>query len=269
MEVSPHQLFETHMSKADRIAERLCWHYRISGALLYQEEARSEARMALWRCCMLFDPSLQALQNKISKALEQSLFWSPIFGFKVQDSRKDPYATFWIWSIQRINGRVLDFFRSQQLIRCLEPGEAHTMLYRNKFVSISNPKGSTASGTSNSHIPSEYMSQDYTDSFFSPDRSDGYNEVESTNLELASIMERADLTPSEREAIQLAYGSDEMTAPEIAEMLGVDTNEAKSLIKKAMSKLKEVAQTFGRGASSKCVSATLAAQSMILPTLPI
>lgn len=58
--MSPEDLFAAHVDRAEKIATALCWRYRVSGALFYQEEARSEARLALWRACRNFDPGRQA-----------------------------------------------------------------------------------------------------------------------------------------------------------------------------------------------------------------
>ncbi len=267
MLVEPQTLFDRHLAQADRVAERLCWSYRVSGALTYQEEARSEARLALWRCCLSYNPDLQAFQKKLAHVADLIIFWSPVLGIAVTEPRKDPYASFWIWAVQRVGGRVLDFFRSQHLITRLAPGETHTMLYRERFVSMGTPKGQTARGSSNPSLRDEYLSQDYTDSFFSSDRADTYNELESIQLEISTIMSDAHLTQTEQQAIDLAYGDEEMEPAEIAEMMGIGTATAKLLLKTALGKLQDAAHSLCNGYGRSALSHASATKSITLPML--
>lgn len=112
--------------KAKQVALGLCFHYRYSGAFSLEDEAGSEALTALWKCCVKFDPSKQLFvrkqeefrkkewqeQNSEDILLACLLNYSP----PAQPNYADPYSTFWIASIRRVRGAVLDFFRAERII---------------------------------------------------------------------------------------------------------------------------------------------------------
>ena len=140
--MTPEELFEEYRDRAERIAQSLCWHYQVSGALNHQEEAKSEALLALWRACQAFDPEKQALENK--KRAAESNVLTAIFGVHIKTKKaKNPYANFWMWAITRVRGRVIDYFRSERLITRIQQGEDKdkkvTMLYQDRFLSASYP----------------------------------------------------------------------------------------------------------------------------------
>jgi len=124
--VDPEKLYSLHEPKARQIAQCLCHHYQYSGALAYQDEANSEAQIALWKMCRNFDPSKQRFQRQQEAAKLQNqtdeILLAEIFGYDLPPPViiSDPYSTFWISSVQRVRGAVIDYFRSERIITKFE-----------------------------------------------------------------------------------------------------------------------------------------------------
>ena len=78
--------------------------------------------MALWKLCEKFDPSKQLFQRRQEVARMQSqadeILLSGIFCYDQPPPVviSDPYSTFWISSIRRVRGAVLDYFRAERII---------------------------------------------------------------------------------------------------------------------------------------------------------
>jgi RNA polymerase sigma factor (sigma-70 family) len=120
--VEPIDLYTAHEQKARQVAQGLCHHYQYSGALAFQDEANSEALIALWKRCVRFDPMKQVLQrqqeaNRLQAQADEILMAS-IFLYEPPAPVivSDPYSTFWISSIQYVRGSVLDYFRAERII---------------------------------------------------------------------------------------------------------------------------------------------------------
>jgi DNA-directed RNA polymerase specialized sigma24 family protein len=237
--VAPEDLFTAHVEKAEKIATALCYRYRVSGALSYQEEAKSEARLALWRACQTFDPSRQGLEVRKAREHMASCFWNPIFGSPPPppSEHTDPYDTFWIWAVRPIYGRIIDWFRSYHLIKRMAKDEKPSMVYHERFLSMTRAKGAVAVVDGDGQGP-----HDFDECLPSKDRADGYDEVEERRVTIRRLVSAAHLTESEIRTLNLAYGDEEMAKGEIAAAMGVSPSVAGSNLRTAIGKLKQAAQ---------------------------
>ena len=179
--MSPEDLFNAHVDRAEKIATALCWRYRVSGALYYQEEAKSEARLALWRACQNFDPGRQALELRKMRQHDLAHFWNPLFGAPPpsDSDHQNPFDNFWIWAVRQIYGRIIDWFRSYHLIKRMAKGEAPSMIYHERFLSMTRAKGVAVAVEGDGQGP-----HDFDECLPSKDRADGYNEVEASRKKI-------------------------------------------------------------------------------------
>jgi RNA polymerase sigma factor (sigma-70 family) len=226
---SPERLFLSYAQQAEDIALTECWKNRISGSMYYQEEAKSEALMALWRACVEFDPSKQTL---------------------TLNHGEDPYDSFFKWATQRVRGRVVDWFRSYHLMaRCGDKdggGLKYRLPYHKMFLSMSGGKywghrwwrGMDNEGSSMNPNFDEYLP--------SKDRSDEYNEMESRRRLICGTMRCARLTKEEAMVVSLSYGCDELEDPEIAEVMGCDPSRVRDLRLSAIHNMRMVGREIQR-----------------------
>ena len=262
--MSPEDLFQAHVDRAEKIATALCWRYRVSGALFYQDEARSEARLALWRACRNFDPTRQELEIRKIRQHELAHFWNPLFGTPPppDTDHQGPYDNFWIWAVRQIYGRVIDWFRSYHLIKRMAKGEGPSMVYHERFLSMTRAKGA---GVMDGDGQGPH---DFDECLPSSDRADGYDEIEEQRAILHGLVTAARLTQTEIQSLRLAYGDDEMGKAEIAELMGVAPSTVATLLKSAMGKLKAVAQVQAQCAptnSCNCLTTLSIARPMLRP----
>lgn len=234
--MSPTELFQTNVDKAEKLATSLCWRYRVSGALTYQEEAKSEARVALWRACTRFDPGKQELEIRKIREYSATQFWDPLFGLSpsLTPPPSNPADNFWIWAVRQINGRVIDWFRSYHLIKRMAEGEHPSMVYHERFLSMTRAK---KNGSSNGDGDGG-SSHDYDECLPSSDRADGCEEVDERRKEIAQLIADAELDLLEREVLALAFGEEEMEATEISDVVGITPRDAQVLIKTSIEKLR-------------------------------
>ena len=237
--VTPEELFAAHVDKAEKIASTLCWRYKVSGALCYLEEAKSEARLALWRACVNFSPGKQAFEiRKIREHISAS-FWSPLFGAPAPPLplSSDPYDNFWIWAIRQIYGRVIDWFRSYRLIKRMAEGESASMVYHERFISMT--RTSAAVGVEDG---ARFHQNDFDECLPSGDRADQYNDGHDRHQQLVAVIQAARLSPQENRVISLAYGEGELSVVEISEVMGITQARVAWILRSAMTKLKAAAQ---------------------------
>jgi RNA polymerase sigma factor (sigma-70 family) len=232
--VTAEELFHAHAEKARDLARKLCHFYAISGALSHMEEAESEAMRGLWWCCSRFNPRRQELQRR---TLHDETFWSIMLRYEppTYDPR-DAYKNFWISSIRRIRGSVLDYFRSEKLITKRAKGDTKpTMLYSEKFVSIDRPIGDFVSG---GNARSLDRGDTFADMIPSAQRADQNDEVNDQRNQLAKIRKRANLTPQESKVVDLFYHESDYKKAEVAKLLGVTQTNVDRLLEAALAKLK-------------------------------
>lgn len=249
--MTPQELFDKHQARAERIAEGLCWHCQISGALAFQEEAKQEALQELWRCAVNFDPDKQSLQLRVSGS--NAVFWNAVMGKDLSELPvKKSYSNFWIWTAMRVRGRVLDFFRAQRLITRLPKksedkpdAPRYTMLYKDRFLSANNPvlrKSSNSSRVSEGGPSPHGEIISYFDLFPSKDRADHADELNDQRKKIAAILESSSLTPDEKNVIALYYGDEELSRSDIAEKLGKTGVMIGVELKSALSKMRSAAE---------------------------
>lgn len=245
--MSPTDLFAAHVEKAEKIATALCYRYRISGALVYQEEAKSEARLALWRACQNFDPGRQALEIRKVRERMASCFWNPLFGSPPPppSEHTDPFDTFWIWAVRPIYGRIIDWFRSYHLIKRMGKDEKPSMVYHERFLSMTRSKAMTVSVDGDGQ-----GARDFDECLPSSDRADDYDHLQETHMHLQRLVAAAHLVQTEIQVLSLAYGEEEMGKAEIAEMLGISPSAAAEALRTAMGKLKQAARATPNGQRS-------------------
>ena len=235
--MEPEALFNAHLDKAEKIATSLCWRYRVSGALSYQEEAKSEARLALWRACRNFDPCRQELEIRKIRQHGLALFWNPIFGAPPPPNHdQDPFSNFWIWAVRQIYGRVIDWFRSYHLIKRMAKDEKPSMIYHERFISMTRWGWDGGYDGEAGHEDSTYAN-----ALPSQDVSDSYDDVEAKQVQIRQLVKRAGLSRTEIKVLRLTFGDDEMSKAEIAEVLGITATQAGDLFKSVLAKLKEAA----------------------------
>jgi DNA-directed RNA polymerase specialized sigma24 family protein len=230
------------MEKAREVAKSLCFYYAVSGALAFQDEATSEAYKALWLCCQRFDPKRQVMQRRKAQIQTDEQFWAIIFEYPLPESIPfDPYANFWMCSIQRVRGGVLDFFRAQRLItkRSKKPGEEQkpTMLHAERFLSLDRPLSSVSNGAYNAFGGGE----SFCDLLPSSDRADSEDERRHHQSIIGEMKKKANLTPQERRALDLYYSELGYTKAEVSRELGVSQVRIQDLVDSAILKLRNVA----------------------------
>ncbi len=234
----PEDLFTRHSQQADKLALDLCHFYAVSGALAYRDEACSEAKLALWKQAVTFNPAKQLMQRVVA---EES-YWAALIGYDMPVPKyRDPYDTFWISSIQRVRGAVLDFFRSQRLITKLPkilPGEKQirTMLYYERFVSMNKPISSVV-GNRASH-EQESGTETFGDFLLSKDRTDSNDDRRDMRLRIELLTKRAGLTSKEYRIIILTFTEDEHDAKEISIILGIPEAKVKKMKSEALAKMR-------------------------------
>lgn len=233
----PLELFERHCAQAEKLAVNLCHHYAVSGALSYQDEAKSEALLALWKQAEAFDPNKQTMQRQ---QFEQSYF-AALLGIEVPPAKfKDPYDIFWFSAVMRVSGAVLDFFRSQRLIfklKKVEDGKEpeRTMLHYERFVSISSEAPcdpatcETIPGTLADMLPSS-------------DRADASDSRRDALIVARRLLQDTELAVEERRVILLSYGDEECSTREIAAIMKISQPKVKKFKLEALKKLKDCAQ---------------------------
>lgn len=278
--MSPTELFEAHSQKAEEIAEKLCYLYTVSGALAYREEAKSEARMALWKCCLRFDPRKQLMQRKKQKLKEEEQLWAAVLGYPPpeipSEESYDPYKNFWIASLRRIRGSVLDLFRSERLIvkrgvkgeleaidkrdlaeikrrfRRGDPIDAicadfaiseealeqlkPTMLYQEKFLSLDRRLGDFSSNGSSDHGGSD----SFADLLPSRDRADGNDEALHLRHQIESAKSKANLSRQESRVMELCFHEAGWSKADAAKLLGISPMRVGFALQSALAKMRAV-----------------------------
>lgn len=278
-QVSPQELFDSHTAKAQDVASRLCFFYAVSGALNYREEASSEALMALWECCCRFDPSKQKMQQKIESKRTEEIIFSSIFGYDMPfapaPTNCDPYKNFWIASLMRVRGSVLDYFRRERLIiKPVISGELATltradikriknrigvdddddiamefgisaqaleklkptMLHQERFLSLDRALGEACGDGGESG-----GRESFYEIIASQSKTDESDEVDHLRFMVNSLRARAKLTMQENKAIDYFYSDAGYTKSEVAGLMKVSTPMAKRLIDEALDKLRSCA----------------------------
>lgn len=264
------------------MACKLCHTYRVSGAMAYQDEAISRALMALWIKCCDFDPSKQLMQRKEEESRINELFHRFIFGMEPEPYvAKDPYSNFWMYCFTRVRGSVLDFFRSEKLIRkfvlkgILEelPREAIKKIQQRMFEGEDSASLASELGVPVEHIdllkPSmlhcfrfvslSQMLSDSTDGSYSDTRAacsrkDTFADLVTREKENPSIDERlasislanriksdAGLDPQEQEVVDIYYSDYGYSPAEAAERTKSSRKEFERLLASAVAKMKAVA----------------------------
>lgn len=278
--MSPQELFDSHVHKAEEVSSRLCFFYAVAGALNYKDEAASEAKMALWKCCRKFDPNKQRMQIKLqgsqAKALSEEIILSCIFNYELPVSSPptnlDPYKNFWISSLTRVRGSVLDYFRSERLIiKPVVTGELSTltratikriknrigvdddddvarefgislqaleklkptMLHQERFLSLDRALGD-ACGDNESGGGRE----SFYDIIPSNSRTDQGDEVQHTRYLILNMKNKASLTKQEEMAIDYFFSDAGYSKAEVAGLMQVTTSVVKNLIEDAILKLR-------------------------------
>jgi RNA polymerase sigma factor (sigma-70 family) len=260
--VSPNDLFDKYLDKADAVANGLCWYYRVSGAGLYREEAQSEARLALWKACLRFDPSKQGLEAKKSQQRDQLAFFNSLVGLPPPPSAKNPADNFWIWASFQIRGRVIDLFRSLKLISRMKENESYTMLASERFISTDFMEQSNDRGGVSKDWDNPILSR-YHEFLESDMKADDTIKMDENHRLLEGIVETANLGTMETMVVDMFYGQEMMKA-EIAEKLGVTGNAVMSSLKTAMSKLRAAAQV-NRLAAEPMACTVATSESMARP----
>lgn len=227
------RLYLAYVPKADELAKRLCFHFRASGALAFEKDAQSHARIALWKCAVKFDPKKQRLQRmKIKKQQEESI-QAILFGYpEPKHEPYDPYSNFWIASIRRVSGAVLDLFRAERLITKPQNGEvSDTMLYYERFQSLDRPLSDASNGNSR---------DSFGDMLPSKDRADKNDEISEMRYQIESIKQDAELSENEQLVIELSYSEEDLSKSEVAERMGMSGAAVTALLAKALEKMRQV-----------------------------
>lgn len=284
--MTPQDLFDSHVSKAEEVASRLCFFYAVSGAMNYREEAISEAKMALWKCCCRFDPNKQRMQIKqqgvMAQAIAEEIILSCIFDYQippasVSPTNTDPYKNFWISSLTRIRGSVLDYFRTERLIiKPVVAGELAmltratikkiknrigvdddddisreygislqaleklkpTMLHQERFLSLDRALGDACGdGDSSGGRESFY------DIIASNSRTDHGDDAQHVRYVILNIKSKAFLTIEEEKALDYFYSDAGYSRAEVAGLMQLTTAKVKNLIDEAILKLRTSAAT--------------------------
>lgn len=278
--MSPQDLFDSNVSKAEEVASRLCFFYAVSGALNYRDEAISEAKMALWKCCCRFDPNKQRMQIKQQKIRTEEILLSCIFGYSTPADpspvNSDPYKNFWISSLTRIRGSVLDYFRSERLIiKPVITGELSTltratikkiknrigvdddddialqygislealqrlkptMLHQERFLSLDRSLGGDP--TSNDYSGREWES--FYEVIASSSKTDQNDEAQHMRFILLHMKTKAALSPDEAAALDYFYSEAGYSRAEVAGLMKTTTGKVKNLIEDAILKLRGAA----------------------------
>lgn len=278
--MSPQELFDSHVQKAEEVASRLCFFYAVSGALNYREEAISEAKMALWKCCCRFDPNKQKMQIKQQgkQALSEEIILSCIFDYQVPvvtTTNLDPYKNFWISSLTRVRGSVLDYFRAERLIIkpvvtgelatlnratikkiknrigvdddddiALEYGISRqaleklkpTMLHQERFLSLDRALGD-ACGDNDASGGRE----SFYDIIASNSRTDHGDEARHVHLVILNMKAKAALSLDEEKALDYFYSDAGYSRAEVAGIMRLTPAKVKSLLDEAILKLRSAA----------------------------
>lgn len=220
--MTPEQLFLAHKDKAEKLAERLSWHFAAAGAQSFSDEAKGVARLTLWNKCREFDPKRQTMAKIRWRWKAESTFWGPLMGTKPSgevQSARDPYDSFWLWAQQRVRGSVMDYFRSQKLIVRGATSDNFSIPYPDKYVSL------------------EHADLEFKYSHESPERED-------TSLlrdKINGIISKSNLTNVEETVLRKYYSEDGFDLGEIAESLGRSRMFAAQALKSAISKMRDAA----------------------------
>lgn len=233
--MSPIELFEVHRSKAERVAERLCWHYQISGALRLVQDAKQEACLALFKESSRFKPRRQAFARRKDRMAITAVYWSILRKQKREAlPEQDPYSTFWMFAVARVQGSVIDFFRKQRIIQRLPQAEAdqpvfcerctspmlvfsqecehggfcrqpRTMLYHERFLSASGSPDDDSTPCRST----------YFDLFASRERADAADDLNHTRYQILSRAKAAGLDYQEMKVVTLMC-SEDMSKEDVA-----------------------------------------------------
>lgn len=257
----------------------MCFFYAVSGALNYREEAISEAKMALWKCCCRFDPAKQRMQVKQQKIRTEEILLSCIFGYTTPADpspvNSDPYKNFWISSLTRIRGSVLDYFRAERLIiKPVITGELSTltratikkiknrigvdddddialqygisvealqrlkptMLHQERFLSLDRSLGDASGG---SDFGREWES--FYEIIASSSKTDQGDEVQHIRFVLLHMKAKALLSSEEEAALDYFYSEAGYNRAEIAGLMKITTAKVKNLIEDAIIKMRGAA----------------------------
>lgn len=244
----PEKLFSLHSAKAERLAERLCWHYQIAGTRQWEEEAKSEALIGLWKACIKFRPRRQVMERRREVQEISKTYWSVIakHAREPKTSQSDPYKTFWLYAVSRVRGAVIDFFRSHKLINrlpdsgeggaircercnevmpksgsieCLDGGfcrAPRTMLYHERFLSAS--RACVLPGLSDAAEQGKHGETDYMDVFASPPVA-SYNDSLSVLCGELMAQARTNLDETEFKLVEMLCGGNGLGRQDIAEEL--------------------------------------------------
>ena len=278
--MQPLDLYLAHEKKAEEVATKLCYYYRVSGALPHQEDAKAEARKALWKRAVSFDPSKQIMQCREEARQVRELMSSAIFGYsKPTFTPRDPYSTFWMFTIMRVRGAVLDFFRSEKLIRkfvakgdlerlskdqikliqqrmfdgddaediALEYGIPldqldelkPSMLHYAKFLSLSQPMSEFADGSAQVFSYSS-SGESLADMLPSKDTHSVDDSVANLSL-VIRLKNTSGLTQQERQAIELFYSDQGYTAQEVGRQMNLTGKGVETMISSALIKMRNSA----------------------------
>lgn len=280
--MSPQELFDLHVYKAYQVASKLCLFYAVSGSRNYREEAISEAKMALWRCCVEFDPNKQVMQIRQqqldNKQKSEEIILACIFGYEAPpvptEKNQDPYKNFWMLSLLRVRGSVIDFFRQQRLIIkpvitgelanfdkatikkiknrvgvdddddiALEYGISHraleklkpTMLYQERFLSLDRALDA-ACGEGESR-----KRDSFNDIIASNSRTDHGDKTRDSRNLITIIKSKAQLSEIEEKVIDYLYSEDGYSASDVAAIMHITSAKVKNLAREALNKMRGVA----------------------------
>lgn len=282
--MQPLDLYLRHEKQAEEVAVKLCYHYQFSGALPFKDDAIGEAKKALWKCAVTFDPAKQVMACRKEAQQAAEVLAAIIFGYLPPEyEERDPYANFWMASIMRVRGSVQDLFRSQKLIRkfvakgtlkklskqdikdiqqrmfncedeesiaaayAIEVGQLEelkpSMLYYEKFVSLSRPISDYADG---SYAVAGFaaVGESLGDMLPSKESTDSCEGRIANRSMIEHLKKSSQLTVEEARAVELTYSDEEPTAAEVAKKMGTTVKRIDVFIASAIEKMKCSAQTM-------------------------
>ena len=274
--MTPEELFYLHTAKVRLLVDKTVWHYKCSGALHYQEEAYSEAQMALWRFCHTFDPTKQLLQSKKERARQTLLFYSLIFEIEEPEYEpSDPYANFWMLAVLYVRGAVIDFFRAERLIHKRPLRPEMKKFNKLEILRIKERLSNRESPESPESIAEElgvniksildlkptlfkherFVSLDrnlsdfaqsgsggattFLDVLPAPDHTKQDDEQSHLSYMLQLAREDADLNKKERKVVDLFFSDRELTKIEVAKKMKLPQSQVTEILNSALQKIRQ------------------------------
>lgn len=238
----------------------------------------AEARKALWKCAVEFDPRKQVMQRRAETLIAKEIMIAMILGMQPPKfSTVDQYANFWMISAMRVRGSVLDFFRSEKLIRKMVVKGDLQKLTKKQIKDIQqrifdgDPTGDIAImfGLTDEQVESLRPSMLHYVRFVSLSRpmSDFYNwadqnrvstpgesladlipsQCEDVDKQVADrsmvdyLKSEALLTDSERAIVDMVYSEDRHTISEVGSHFGMTVKSTNEILNSALAKMRAVA----------------------------